>query len=69
MKISTINDLPVDTCWGYKTLTAEESHTRGKKRLSWWVMIHSTNIHLDVRLKLPKLGFLAILDDLMIKVA
>ena len=43
----------------------EESHTRGKKRFSWWVTIHSTNIHLDARLKLSKFRFLAILDDLI----
>ena len=47
----------------------EASHTRGKKRFSWWVMIHSINIHYDARIKVSKFRFLTILDDLISKVA
>lgn len=42
----------------------EQSDVRGKKRLSFWTMIHSFNIHLDARLKKSGFNFLSILDKL-----
>lgn len=43
----------------------EQAMARGKKRWSWWVMIHSINIHLDARLKVSGFNFLEILEQLL----
>lgn len=43
----------------------ELSKTRGKKRWSFWIMIHSINIHLDARLKKSKFDFISMLDGLL----
>jgi len=39
----------------------ERARARGKKRWSWWLMIHSINIHLDARLKVSRFDFLDVL--------
>lgn len=41
----------------------EQAKARGKKRWSWWVMIHSINIHLDARLKVSKFNFIEVLEQ------
>lgn len=41
----------------------EQAKARGKKRWSWWVMIHSINIHLDARLKVSGFDFLEKLEQ------
>lgn len=41
----------------------EQARARGKKRWSWWLMIHSTNIHLDALIKASKFDFLELLDE------
>ena len=43
----------------------EQAMARGKKRWSWWVMIHFINIHLDARLKVSGLNFLDKLEQLL----
>lgn len=47
----------------------EEAHARGKKRWSWWTMVHSTNILLDARIKVSKFNFVSVLDELISKTA
>ena len=39
----------------------ERARARGKKRWSWWVMIHSINVHLDARLRVLGIDFLDLL--------
>lgn len=41
----------------------ERAKARGKKRWSWWLMIHSTNVHLDAMLKVSQFNFLELLDQ------
>ncbi|MEW6663341.1 MAG: hypothetical protein AB1447_13440 [Bacillota bacterium] len=41
----------------------EQAKAWGKKRWSWWVMIHSINIHLDAMLKVCGCNFLELLDQ------
>ncbi len=41
----------------------EEAKARGKKRWSWWVMIHSINVHLDARVKVSRFNFLEKLEQ------
>ncbi|HBN83994.1 MAG TPA: hypothetical protein DDZ89_09140 [Clostridiales bacterium] len=47
----------------------EYSHTRGKKRLSWWSLIHSVNVHLDARLKVSGFNFISLIEESMCKAA
>lgn len=47
----------------------EAGRIRGKKRVSWWVMIHSINIHLDAQIKTSKFNFCTMLDALITKIA
>ena len=47
----------------------EEAHSRGKKRWSWWTTLHSTNIHLDARIKVSKFNLISILEKLILKIA
>ena len=47
----------------------EEVHSRGKKRWSWWTILHSTNIHLDARIKVSKFSFISILEKSALRVA
>lgn len=47
----------------------EQAKARGKKRWSWWVMIHSINIHLDARLKVSGFNFLKVLEKHLLLVA
>jgi hypothetical protein len=47
----------------------EKAHARGKKRINWWLTVHSINIHLDARLKASKFSFISILEDLARKSA
>jgi hypothetical protein len=39
----------------------EEAHCGGKKRWSWWTLIHSINIHLDAQIFVSKFNILDIL--------
>ncbi|APC41617.1 hypothetical protein [Clostridium estertheticum] len=41
----------------------------GKNRWSWWTTLHSTNIHLDARIKVSKFNFISILEKLALQVA
>ena len=41
----------------------EQSHTRTKKRIFWWSVVHSTNIVLDARLKVSGFNFISILES------
>ncbi|MCR4436138.1 MAG: hypothetical protein QHH06_10195 [Clostridiales bacterium] len=41
----------------------ELSRTRGKKRIFWWSVIHSVNIHLDARLKASVFSFVRLLEN------
>lgn len=47
----------------------EEAHCRGKKRWSWWTLIHSINIHLDAQLSISKTNILDILESAANKVS
>jgi len=47
----------------------ERARARGKKRLSFWTAIHSTNIHLDARLRISRFDFMAILEKSILKSA
>jgi hypothetical protein len=42
----------------------EKPRARGKKRINWWLSVHSINIHLDARLKALKFDFVSILEGL-----
>lgn len=42
----------------------EASHTKGKKRIFWWSIVHSVNIHLDARLKASGFSFVKLLENL-----
>jgi hypothetical protein len=41
----------------------EQAKARGKKSWPWWLMIHSTNVHLDAMLKVSQFNFLQLLDQ------
>lgn len=41
----------------------ELAHSRGKKRIFWWSLIHSINIILDARLKLSGFSFLSLIEE------
>jgi hypothetical protein len=41
----------------------EEAHCRGKKRWSWWTLIHSINIHLDAQISVLKTNIVDILES------
>lgn len=47
----------------------EKARARGKKRLSFWTAIHSTNIHLDARLRNSGFDFIYTLANLSLKSA
>lgn len=47
----------------------EDSHTRGKKRLFWWSLIHSVNVILDARLKVSGFDFISMIEETMCKAA
>jgi len=42
----------------------ENARARGKKRINWWLTVHSINIHLDARLKVSDFDFISILLNL-----
>lgn len=43
----------------------ELSNTRGKKRIFWWSIAHSVNIHLDARLKASGFSFIQLLKSML----
>lgn len=43
----------------------ELSRTRGKKRIFWWCVVHSLNIHLDAMLKVSGFSFIELLESLV----
>lgn len=43
----------------------ESAHARGKKRIFWWSVVHSINIHLDARLKASGFSFIRLLESLV----
>jgi len=45
----------------------EEAHCRGKKRWSWWTLIHSINIHLDAQNSILENKILDILESAISK--
>ena len=47
----------------------ELSKTRGKKRIFWWSIIHSINIHLDARLKSSGFNFVRLLESFVASAA
>jgi hypothetical protein len=47
----------------------EEARCRGKKRWSWWTLIHTINIHLDAQLSVSKNNILDILKSAINKVS
>ena len=47
----------------------ELSKTRGKKRIYWWSVVHSINIHLDARLKASGFSFIHLLESLVVAAA
>jgi len=47
----------------------ERARARGKKRWSWWVMLHSINIHVDARLKVSGFNFFELLEQYLPLVA
>lgn len=47
----------------------EYSHTRGKKRLFRWSLIHSVNVLLDARLKVSGFNFISLIEKTMCKAA
>ena len=47
----------------------ESSKTRGKKRIFWWSIVHSVNIHLDARLKASGFSFIKLLENLVASAA
>ena len=47
----------------------EQSHTRGKKRIFWWSLVHSLNVLLDARFKVSGFNFISLLNEMVSKVA
>lgn len=47
----------------------EEAHCRGKRRWSWWPLIHSINIHLYAQLSVSKTNILDILESALNKIS
>lgn len=47
----------------------ELSRTRGKKRIFWWSLVHSVNIHLDARLKVSGFNFIDLLESQLVHAA